>query len=238
MHENNKVVVTGGSRGLGAGIAYTLMRAGFNVIVIARNVVDGIRECPNMEFIKWDLAAIESLPELARKIHDEFGSIYGLVNNAGIGTAGILSTQPTAAIEQVFRLNVLSPIVLTKHLVKPMLSAQSGRIINISSIVAATGYSGLSVYSASKAAMIGFTKSLAREVGSLGITVNAVAPGFLDTDMTHGLSDKQRAQIAHRSALQRMATIDDVGAAVRFLMSEGAKNITGTVMTIDAGNTA
>ena len=118
------------------------------------------------------------------------------------------------------------------------MNARCGRIINISSIVSSTGYSGLAIYSATKASMVGFTRSLAREVGSLGITVNAVAPGFLDTDMTHELNLKQREQIKRRSALQRMATVDDVAAAVEFLMSERAANITGTVMTVDAGNIA
>jgi 3-oxoacyl-[acyl-carrier protein] reductase len=113
-----------------------------------------------------------------------------------------------------------------------------GRIVNVSSIVATTGYSGLSVYSATKASLIGFTRSLAREVGPLGITVNAVSPGFVDTDMTTDLTPTQRNQVARRSALQRMPEVDDIAAAVDFLFSAKAKNITGTVMTVDAGNTA
>src|SRR6202012_4252556 len=127
-----------------------------------------------------------------------FGPIYGLVNNAGISLSGILSTTSRANIEAIVRLNVLSPLMLTKYLVRPMMNARSGRIVNISSIVASTGYSGLSIYSATKASMIGFTRSLAREVGQLGITVNAVSPGFVSTEMTHDLTDSQRAQIARR----------------------------------------
>jgi 3-oxoacyl-[acyl-carrier protein] reductase len=115
---------------------------------------------------------------------------------------------------------------------------RAGRIVNISSIVGSTGYPGLSAYAATKAALTGFTRSLAREVGSLGITVNAVAPGFISTEMTADLGEQQREKIARRSALKRMAVPQDVAAAVEFLMSDKAKNITGTTLTVDAGNTA
>jgi 3-oxoacyl-[acyl-carrier protein] reductase len=113
-----------------------------------------------------------------------------------------------------------------------------GRIVNIASIVSFTGFSGLSVYSATKASIIGFTRSLARDIGSLGINVNAVAPGFVDTDMTEALDGRKREQIIHRSALRRLAEVEDVANAVEFLLSDKAKNITGTVLTVDAGNTA
>jgi 3-oxoacyl-[acyl-carrier protein] reductase len=119
-----------------------------------------------------------------------------------------------------------------------MMTAGKGRIVNIASIIGATGYSGLSVYGATKAAMIGFTKSLAREVGQLGITVNAIAPGFIATQMTSAMTPAQRDKIVRRSALRRLAEADDVAGAALFLMGEGAKNITGTVLTVDAGNTA
>jgi len=128
--------------------------------------------------------------------------------------------------------------VVTKAAVRSMMSDGGGRIVNIASIVAFTGYSGLSVYSASKASLIGFTRSLAREVGKLGITVNAVAPGFVDTEMTRGMKEEQREQIVRRSALKRLVDVEDVANAVEFLLSDGAKNITGTVVTVDAGNTA
>jgi len=119
-----------------------------------------------------------------------------------------------------------------------MMIERSGRIVNVSSIVASTGYSGLSVYSATKAALLGFTRSLAREVGQLGITVNAVAPGFIDTDMTQELDESHRAQISRRSALKRMAEPVDIARSVAFLLGDGGRNITGTVLTVDAGNTA
>jgi 3-oxoacyl-[acyl-carrier protein] reductase len=136
------------------------------------------------------------------------------------------------------RLNTLSPIVLSKYAVRAMMTSGEGRIVNISSIIASTGYSGLSVYGATKASMLGFTRSLAREVGRLGVTVNAVAPGFMDTEMTAGMNDAQRAKIASRSALRRLVDVEDVANAVAYLMSDAARNITGTTITVDAGNTA
>jgi 3-oxoacyl-[acyl-carrier protein] reductase len=173
-----------------------------------------------------------------RALRAEVGPIYGLVNNAGLGTGGVLANMRDADIERLIRLNTLSPIVLTKYVSKSMMIERTGRIINISSIVASTGYSGLSVYSASKAALLGFTRSLARELGQLGITVNAIAPGYIDTDMTQELTDVQREQIERRSALKRMAEPIDVARSVEFLMGESGRNITGTVLTVDAGNTA
>ena len=119
-----------------------------------------------------------------KELRDEFGAIYGLVNNAGIGTEGLLATMHNSEIEALIRLNVLSPIILTKYVVRHMMADGAGRIVNISSIIASTGYNGLSVYGATKAAPTGFTRSLAREVGKLGITVNAIAPGFIDTELT------------------------------------------------------
>jgi len=133
---------------------------------------------------------------------------------------------------------VLSPIILTKHVVRHMMADGAGRIINISSIIASTGYNGLSVYGATKAAATGFTRSLAREVGKLGITVNAIAPGFVDTELTQNLSEDQRQRIAGRSALRRLPETDDIARMVEYLLGDGGRNITGSVLTIDAGNTA
>jgi 3-oxoacyl-[acyl-carrier protein] reductase len=133
---------------------------------------------------------------------------------------------------------VLSPIILTKYVARQMMADGAGRIINISSIIATTGYNGLSVYGATKAAATGFTRSLAREVGKLGITVNAIAPGFIATELTHNLSDDGRKRIAGRSALWRLPETDDVARMVEYLLGEGGRNLTGAVFTVDAGNTA
>ena len=178
------------------------------------------------------------MPELVKTLRKDFGPIYGLVNNAGMSFDGALALMPNSQIEQLVRVNTLSPIVLTKYVVRSMMADGGGRIVNIASIMGFTGYSGLSVYGATKASLIGFTRSLAREVGRMGVNVNSVAPGFVDTEMTQGLKDEQRQQIARRSALRRLTEIDDVANAVEFLLGDKAKNITGTVLTVDAGSTA
>ena len=140
------------------------------------------------------------------------------MNNAALGSDGALAVMPNSQIENLIRLNTLSPIVLTKYVVRRMMSDGGGRIVNVASITAFTGYSGLSVYAATKSSMVGFTRSLAREVGRLGINANAVAPGFMDTVMTQGMDEDQRQKIARRSALRRFPAIADVADAVEFLL--------------------
>jgi len=241
------VIVTGGSRGLGLGIARKLIDAGFCVLAVARKqseeftaAMDEVEQThPGaLHFIAADLAQIEAIPELVKKLRKEHGQLYGLVNNAGMSADGVLAMTSIQQIEQVVRLNTTSPMVLTKYVVRTMMADGGGRIVNISSIVASTGYSGLSVYAATKASLLGFTRSLAREVGRAAVNVNAVAPGFVATDMTQSLTEEHKQQIARRSALKRMVDVDDVANVVEFLMSERSKNITGTVITVDAGNTA
>ena len=241
------VIVTGGSRGLGLGIVRRLTGAGYRAIAIARKESTQLtvareeadRANPgSLHFVPFDLAEIAEIPQLVKAVRKEVGAIYGLVNNAAVGFDGVLATMPTAQIEQLVRVNTLAPIVLTKYVVRAMLAEGGGRIVNVASIVGFTGYSGLSVYGATKASLLGFTRSLAREVGRLGVTVNAVAPGFLDTEMTQGLDAEHRQQIARRSALRRLPDLADVADAVAFLLGDTAKSITGTVLTVDAGATA
>ena len=243
----DNVVVTGGSRGLGLAIARGLCAAGYRAIAIARKETNQLTlameeaeraRAGSFRFVPFDLAEIANLPQLVKALRNEFGAIYGLVNNAAVGTDGALAMMPTSQIEHLVRLNTLSPIVLTKYVVRSMLADGGGRIVNVASIVGFTGYAGLSVYGATKASMLGFTRSLAREVGKMGINVNAIAPGFIETEMTHGLGDEHRAQIVRRSALHRLPDAGDVARAVEFLLGDGGKSITGTVLTIDAGNTA
>ncbi len=191
-----------------------------------------------IEFRACDLSDTAQIAPLVRAVRTDFGPIFGLVNNAGLGSSGLLSTMRDADIQRLIQLNTLSPILLSKYVVRSMMAQRAGRIINIASIVASTGYSGLSVYSATKSSLIGFTRSLAREVGQLGITVNALAPGFIATEMTHELSASDRDKIARRSALRRMPEPADVACSVEFLLGDGGRNITGTVITVDAGNTA
>jgi 3-oxoacyl-[acyl-carrier protein] reductase len=237
--------VTGASRGLGFGIAVRLAQAGYNVIAIARkpsSQLDAtIRTFDGkgaVNFLPFDLADAAAIPAMVAGIRKRFGAPYGLVNNAGIGTSGVLATMRNSDIERLITLNTLSPIILTKYVVRAMIAHGNGRVVNIASIVAFTGYSGLSVYSTTKAALIGFTRSLAREVGQVGVNVNAIAPGFLDTEMTLDVDDSDRQRIVRRSALRRLPEVDDVAQTVEFLLGNGARNITGTVLTVDAGSTA
>jgi 3-oxoacyl-[acyl-carrier protein] reductase len=243
----HNVVVTGGSRGIGLAISQRLAAAGYNVIAVARGESDALREAASeivkqgtggLHFRAFDLGEVDAIPSFVKALRDEFGAIYGLINNAGIGNEGLLATMHNSEIEALVRLNITSPIILTKYIARHMMADGAGRIINMSSIIATTGYNGLSVYGATKAAAAGFTRSLARELGKLGITVNAIAPGFVDTELTQGLSDDSRKRIAGRSALRRLPEVDDVARMVEYLLGEGGRNITGSVLTIDAGNTA
>jgi 3-oxoacyl-[acyl-carrier protein] reductase len=241
------VIVTGGSRGLGLAMARTLAAGGYRIIALARGSTEDLMAASHaaadsgrgaIEFRACDLSDLAQIGPLVKALRADFGPIYGLVNNAGLGTGGVLSNMRDQDIQRLIQLNTVSPILLSKYVVRSMMAHSEGRIINIASIVAATGYSGLSVYSATKASLIGFTRSLAREVGQLGITVNAVAPGFIATEMTHDLDEAQRLKIAGRSALKRMADPIDVARSVEFLLGDGGRNVTGTTLTIDAGNTA
>ena len=223
------VLVTGGTRGLGLGIARTLAGSGFLMVALARKDTDALAAARDesardgrgaLHFQAYDLEDIDGIGALVKSLRAGFGPFYGLVNNAGIGTSGILANMPDSAIERLIRLNVTSPLTLTltltltKYLVRSMMTGQGGRIVNVSSIVGAT------------------------EVRPLGITVNAVAPGFVEADLTHEMNPGHRDKIARRSALHRMPEVADVANAVDFLFSEKAQNITGIDMTIDAGNTA
>jgi 3-oxoacyl-[acyl-carrier protein] reductase len=244
----SNVIVSGGSRGIGLAIVRRLAKTGYRVMALARKenpeLRDAIDEAArsgtgSIGFTAYDLAETDGMAALVKQIRKDHGPVYALVNNAGMSIDGTLALTSATQIEQVVRLNVVSPILLSKYVLRSMMAeGVGGRIVNLASITAFTGYSGLSVYGATKASMIGFTRSLAREVGPTGVTVNAVAPGFVDTEMTKGLTEEHREQIARRSALRRLIEVDDVAAAVQYLLSDGARNITGTVITVDAGNTA
>jgi 3-oxoacyl-[acyl-carrier protein] reductase len=241
------IVVTGGSRGLGLGIVLKLAADGHRPIAIARKMSDELataieqakRDCPDrIRFVPFDLSNIAGIPDLVKDLRHTVGPIFGLVNNAGIGTTGTLALMHNTEIERLIRVNTLSPIVLTKYIVRHMMADGGGRVVNVSSIAASSGYSGLSVYGATKASLVGFTRALAREVGRRGVTVNAIAPGFVDTDMTHDMNGEERSRITRRSALKRLPDVEDVANGVAYLLGDTAKNVTGTILTVDAGATA
>lgn len=244
MSQPRIVLVTGATRGIGLATATALAQDGFRVVAVARRSSEAFEAAAagvtggSLHFSPCDLGQTDTLQDLVKTIRSEHGPIYGLVNNAAIGTPGLLATMPNSEISQLVHLNTLAPMLLTKYAMRGMMAAGAGRIVNIASIIAFTGYNALSVYAATKASMIGFTRSLAREAGRLGVTVNAVAPGFVETAMTEGMDEAERARVAKRSALRRLVEPEDVANAVAYLISDKARNITGTVMTIDAGSTA
>lgn len=235
------VLVTGTSGGLGAAIAQQLVASGYRVVGISRRPVAAESlglSADEYVHIEFDLGDIQNIDELVRRIVQDVGRPYGLVNNAAIGSDGLLPTMHNSEIERLVTVNVTAPIILTKFVVRQMLSARRGRVVNVSSVVARTGYRGLAAYGATKAAMEGFTRSLARDVGRRNVTINAVAPGFLATEMTANLDDANLSRIERRSALGRFADVNEVASTVTFLISERGSGITGTVVTVDAGGSA
>jgi 3-oxoacyl-[acyl-carrier protein] reductase len=235
-------IITGGSRGLGFEITRALAADNVQVVVVSRassEVLDQLIALhPNVSHVPLDLADHDAIEPAIKEIHKRRGPITALVNNAAIGIDGILTNLKRRDIEATLAVNLTAPILLSRAVAKTMIANGRGRIINVSSINAATGYSGLSVYAASKAGLIGFTKSLARELGPAGITVNAVAPGFFESDLVASMDITKRDKVRRRSPLNRFATPPEVANAVLFLLSEQSSGMTGTVITVDAGNSA
>lgn len=237
------IVITGGTRGLGLAIARQAVAEGYKVIVVGRSLSTEldktIQNNPDvLYFEQFDFNEVEKIHAFVNSIAKKYGRLWGLINNAALGTDGVLATLHERDIAQLIRVNVEAPILMTKYLLRPMLMNRAGRIINISSIIATTGFNGLSVYGATKAALAGFTRSLSREVGKAGITVNTVAPGYMQTDMTTGLEGEKLESIRRRSPLGHLAKVEDVAHAVTYLLSEKASNVTGSTITVDAGSTA
>lgn len=236
------IVVTGASRGLGLAIAENCAAAGYRVVGAARQPSEGFealkeRYPEHVRFKSLDLGQTAGHHEWARQIDKEHGPVYGLVNNAAIAHDGVLATMHESHIVELVGTNVTGTIILTKYLLRPMLVQGSGRVVNIASIIASTGFSGLAVYGASKAALLGFTRSLAREVGRARVTVNAVSPGYMATEMSAGLTPDKLQSIVRRSPLRELARVGDVAAAVVYLLSPAADRITGIDLTVDSGST-
>lgn len=241
--DKSVVIVTGATRGLGLSIAKLLVTNDYFVVGTGRTLSEELREAiesskGKLVFEKLDLSQGERLHEFVMHIQKEYGFVYGLINNAAVSFDGVLATLHESQIGTQISVNVTNTIILTKYALRSMLLGRRGRIINVSSIAASTGFKGLSVYGASKAALVGFTKSLAREVGSVEITVNVIAPGYMKTQMTAGLNEDQLKSIVRRTPLGRLATADEVAKSVAFLLSTEASVITGIVLTVDAGSSA
>ena len=234
------VVVTGAGRGLGLAISQSLVSEGYYVVGIGRNETNDFLSLPaeSRQFVVFDLRDLEGIKVLVSDVVERFGGApFALVNNSGIGSDGVLATQHEADISEVLTVNLEAPILLSKYLARQMLRKREGRIVNISSIIARTGFKGLAVYGASKAGLEGFTRSFSREVGKAGITVNCVAPGYMRTDMTGDLTGSKLESVERRAPLG-LPEPDDAASAVVYLLGSGATKITGTVLTVDGGSTA
>lgn len=229
------VIVTGTSGSLGTQIAKALLQDGYRVHGVSRRPSEPLIEFEDYVDYQMDLSDPSNFPRFVTDLTDTYGSIYGLVNNAAAGADGLLATMHSSDIANAMVLNLTSPILLTKLAVRSMLLEGEGRIVNITSVVSKTGYKGLSVYAAAKAGLEGFSRSLAREVGRKGITVNSVAPGFMKTAMTEGLGEEDVSRIARRTSLGRLVTESDVAETVKFLMSTSGNSVTGQVWSVDAG---
>ena len=241
--ENKIVLVTGAGRGIGASIAKRFASEGAEVIVnysgndeAAQKTVDEITATGGQaQKYKCSVNDSESVKVMIDEIIKEFGRIDILVNNAGITKDGLMLRMTDEDFDRVIDVNLKGTFNCTKYVSKYMLKQKSGKIINISSVVGLSGNAGQVNYSASKAGIIGITKSAAKELSSRGITVNAVAPGYVDTDMTKVLSDNIRNEILKNIPLQRMGSVEDISNCVAFLASEDASYITGQVISVDGG---
>jgi 3-oxoacyl-[acyl-carrier protein] reductase len=235
------ILVTGGTRGLGLAIARRLASEGYRIVASGRSITPELQQLVNehdVHFEPLDLINHAAIHAFVKHVTSTHGPLYGLVNNAALGHDGVLATMHDSQIESLISVNLTGTILLTKYAVRSMLLQREGRVVNISSIIATTGFNGLSVYAATKAALNGFTRSLARELGKAGITVNSVAPGYMQTDMTGDLQGEKLESIKRRSPLGRLATVEDAAAAVFWLLGKDAGAITGTTVTVDAGSTA
>lgn len=233
------ILVTGGTRGIGLAITKKLAEENYTIIATGRTLSNELEELTrkeNVHFAKLNFPT-DDLYNFTQKLTNTYGPIFGLVNNAAIGLSGILATMHEKQISDLIEINIKGPIILTKYISRSMLLSGEGKIINITSIAAQSGFNGLSVYAASKAALVGFTKSLARELGRKNITVNAIAPGYTQTDMTANVHGETLEIIKRRSPMKKLPDPDDVASGVIFLLSPAANAITGITLTIDCGST-
>lgn len=237
------MLVTGGSKGLGKAIVkYFLENTKNNVCTYSRKETDFVKEMEKKYSERFfyksvDARNLEDTKQIITEIYSKYGQVDILINNAGVARDGVLMTQPESEMELMIDINLFSLIQITKQVTRKMLLQEKGRVINISSIIGISGYRGLSVYSATKAGIDGFTRSLARELGSRNILVNSIAPGYLSTDMSQGLGEGQMKQIIRRTPLRRLGTPEDIIPLIEFLCSEGANFITGHTFVVDGGIT-
>ncbi len=242
MSRPRTVVVTGGSRGLGAGIVQSFLVSGDRVASCSRSATPRVKDWEadhpdRFLFVEADIADRAQSTAFVKAVIAKWGSVDVLVNNAGVARDGVLALLSDEDSDTVIDLNLKATIHLTKQVVRNMLAHGGGRIVNISSITGLTGYRGLTVYGATKAALDGFTRGLAREVGSRKITVNSIASGYLRTEMSHGLDEGQLNQIVRRTPAGRLGEPDDIARVCQFLVDERNDWLTGQVLVVDGGLT-
>lgn len=236
-------MVTGATRGIGKQIALTLANEGYNIVLNYRTENDELKQLKNeiesksvkCLTVQGDVTNFEDCKQMIESAIKEFGKVDVLVNNAGITKDMLLARMKEEDFKQVIDVNLVGTFNMTKNVISYMMKARNGRIINISSVVGIAGNAGQTNYSASKAGIIGLTKSLAKEVASRNILVNAVAPGFIETNMTDVLKQEVKDEIAKNIPLKRMGTPQDVANVVKFLASEDSSYITGQVISVDGG---
>ena len=234
------ILVTGANRGIGLNIIQRLNNDGYTVIGTSRtddgaNIISQEINCSGGKGLKMDVTNQESINSAIKNIQDEYGALYGLVNNAGITNDNLLMRMTDEQWSSVIETNLTSIYRVTKSIVKDMMKARQGRIVNIGSIVGMMGNAGQSNYSASKSGLLGFTKSLARELSSRNINVNSISPGFIDTDMTKALSDDQIDNLSKNIPLGRIAESSEVSSVVSFLLSDDSSYITGENINVNGG---
>jgi 3-oxoacyl-[acyl-carrier protein] reductase len=239
--KNKNIIVTGGGRGIGAGICKQLASAGAQLAITYTSRPDAAEgllktlEGSGHHLFKMDISNEDSVNQGFSEIFSKFESIHGLVNNAGITKDQLLLRMKAEDFDSVIQTNLRGVFLCTKAIMKPMVKARMGSIVNITSVIGHSGNAGQANYAASKAGIDGFTKSTALEIGSRGIRVNAVAPGFITTDMTHTLTEDQKNTILARIPLQKFGTPEDVANAVRFLLSDESTYITGQTIHVNGG---
>jgi 3-oxoacyl-[acyl-carrier protein] reductase len=242
--EPRVVIITGGSRGLGAGLVQAYLDDGDRVATCSRSTTDQVEKwqsdpdtADRFLFVPADLAKVDDAQRFVKAVVDQWGQVDVLINNAGVARDGVLGLTSDDDIDTVVDLNIKGTLYMSRAVSRRMLARGSGSIVNVSSIVGRSGYRGLAVYSATKAALEGLTRALARELGSKGITVNAIAPGYLRTEMSHGLDEAQLQQIVRRTPAGRLGDPEDIARACQFLTDPRNSYLTGQVLVIDGGLT-
>jgi 3-oxoacyl-[acyl-carrier protein] reductase len=236
-------LVSGGSKGLGVGIVDAYLAAGYAVETCSRSRSENVdrwekEHGDRFRFTAADVSVSDQAESWVKDAAARRGRIDVLVNNAGVAREGVIPLFGDEALDQVVDLNLKGTVYVTRAATRAMLLRRAGSIVNISSVVGLSGYRGLAVYSATKAALDGFTRALARELGSRGITVNSVAPGYLRTEMSHGLDEAQLGQIVRRTPMGRLGDPEDVARAVLFLTDPANRFVTGQVLVVDGGLTS